>query len=131
MLFQKAEYDWAFGMAKKPFSADHKADLLEGDRDVFGDGSLLIVTTPGHAPGHESLLVNLPKTGWLLLSGDVAHFKDNYDNRRVPAGNVDKDKSVASMQRVADLVAQYHAQFWINHDAVQSAGQRRAPGFYE
>jgi hypothetical protein len=72
-------------------------------------------------------MVNLPKTGWLLLSGDAAHFQDNYDNRRVPAINFDKEKTIASMQHIADLVTRYHAQFWINHDAVQTPAPRRAP----
>ena len=63
---------------------------LDGDLDVFGDGSVTIISTPGHTPGHQSLLVHLPKTGWLiLLSGDAAHFKDNWDNKRVPSMNVD------------------------------------------
>jgi N-acyl homoserine lactone hydrolase len=131
VLIQKAEYDWAFSLEKKPFSAAHPVDLLVGDRDVFGDGSVMIISTPGHTPGHESLMVDLPKTGWLLLSGDVAHFQDNFDNRRVPAGNTDKEKSVASMQHVADLLAKYHAQFWINHDAAQTARTRHAPEYYD
>ena len=131
VLIQKAEYDWAFASAQKPFSATHPVDKLEGGKDVFGDGSVLIVPTPGHTPGHESLLVHLPKAGWVLLSGDAAHFRDNYDNRRVPAMNTDKAETLASMQHIAELLAQYHAQFWINHDAVQAAGIRHAPEFYE
>jgi glyoxylase-like metal-dependent hydrolase (beta-lactamase superfamily II) len=131
VLIQRAEYDWAFASATKPFSAGHPVEKLDGDRDVFGDGNVQIVSTPGHTPGHESLLVHLPKTGWVLLSGDVAHFRDNFDNRRVPSMNTDKDKTVASMQHVADLVGRYHAQFWINHDAKQALGIRHAPEFYE
>jgi N-acyl homoserine lactone hydrolase len=131
VLIQKAEYEWAFAGDKKPFSASHPALQLDGDHDVFGDDSVMIISTPGHTPGHESLMVNLPQTGWLLLSGDVAHFQDNYDNRRVPGLNTDKEKSVSSMQRVAELVAKYHAQFWINHDAAQTARTRHAPEFYD
>ena len=51
---------------------------------VFGDGSVIILSTPGHTPGHQSLLVKLPKTGALILSGDAVHFKSNWDNRRRP-----------------------------------------------
>jgi glyoxylase-like metal-dependent hydrolase (beta-lactamase superfamily II) len=50
---------------------------LEGDYDVFGDGSVMIIATPGHTPGHQSLLVKLPKTGALVLSGEAVHFKSN------------------------------------------------------
>jgi len=104
---------------------------LHGDKDVFGDGSVLIVSTPGHTPGHNSLLVHLPKTGWLLLSGDAVHFKDNWDNRRVPSMNVDAGQTTASMQHIADLLEQYRAQLWINHDAPQTAQIRHAPEYYE
>src|SRR6185312_10089812 len=78
VLIQKAEYDWAFAGPNKPFGAGHKAELLTGDRDVFGDGSVRIISTPGHTPGHQSLMLDLPKTGWLILSGDAAHFRDNF-----------------------------------------------------
>ena len=49
--------------------------------DVFRDGSVTILSTPGHTPGHQSLLVKLPKTGAIVLSGDAVHFKGNWDNR--------------------------------------------------
>ena len=104
---------------------------LEGDKDVFGDGSVTILSTPGHTPGHESLLVHLPKTGWVILSGDAAHFRDNWDNRRVPAGNTDKDQTLASMNRLAAVMEERKAQLWINHDKVQSDSQRHAPEFYD
>ena len=70
-------------------------------------------------------------TGWVILSGDAVHFKDNWDNRRVPANNVDKDQTLASMQRLADVMKQYNAQLWINHDKIQSDQQRHAPEYYE
>jgi len=64
-----------------------------------------LISTPGHTPGHESLLLHLPKTGWLVLSGDAAHFQSNFDDRIVPGANFDQAMSKASMQRIADLVA--------------------------
>jgi N-acyl homoserine lactone hydrolase len=131
VLIQKAEYDWAFARPTPPFAADHKVLKLEGDKDVFGDGSAVILSTPGHTPGHESLLVHLAKTGWVVLSGDVVHFESNWQNRRVPTLNVDKEQSLASMQRIADVLAEHHGQLWINHDKPQSDAQRRAPEYYE
>jgi N-acyl homoserine lactone hydrolase len=104
---------------------------LEGDHDVFGDGSVTIISTPGHTPGHQSLLVKLSKTGALLLSGDAVHFKENWDNRRVPEINSNKEQSRASMQRMADIVAKEKAQLWINHDKAQRDGQKLSPDFYE
>ena len=68
LLMQRTEYDFAFAPSKKPpFSPDRPVEKLEGDRDVFGDGSLVLVATPGHTPGHQSLLVHLKRTGYVLL----------------------------------------------------------------
>ena len=69
---------------RRRFKPEHPVTKLEGDHDVFGDGSVTILATPGHTPGHQSLLVQLPKTGALVLSGDAVHFKSNWDNRGVP-----------------------------------------------
>jgi glyoxylase-like metal-dependent hydrolase (beta-lactamase superfamily II) len=131
VLIQQAEYDWAFAQPTKPFSAEHPAQKLVGDHDVFGDGSVRIISTPGHTPGHQSLMVRLPNTGWVILSGDAAHFRDNFDHRRVPAMNVDAGATVALMERLASLVAENQAQLWINHDAQQAKTIRYAPQFYE
>ena len=130
LLVQKAEYEWPspFGPRFKP---EHPVTKLEGDRDVFGDGSVTIFATPGHTPGHQSLLVKLPNTGALVLSGDAVHFKSNWDNRGVPTANSDKDQTLASMQRIADLLAKEKAQLWINHDKVQRDTLKVAPEFYD
>jgi N-acyl homoserine lactone hydrolase len=131
LLVQKAEYDWPSPFGVGRFKSEHPVTKLAGDHDVFGDGSVMIISTPGHTPGHQSLLVKLPHTGAVLLSGDAVHFKDNWDNRRVPAMNTDKDQTLASMQRMADLMAQYHAELWINHDKVQTDKQKHSPQFYD
>jgi glyoxylase-like metal-dependent hydrolase (beta-lactamase superfamily II) len=98
---------------------------------VFGDGSLTILSTPGHTPGHQSLLVKLPKTGAIVLSGDAVHFKSNWENRRVPVNNFNKDQSVASMQKIADTLDKEKAQLWINHDKALRDSQKMSPEFYE
>src|SRR5262252_7527105 len=120
LLVQQAEYDWPGPNNAPRFKPEHPATKLDGDKDVFGDGSVTILSTPGHTPGHQSLLVKLPKTGTVVLSGDAAHFQANWDNRVVPSMNTDKDKTLASMQRLADLMAKEKAQLWINHDKTQS-----------
>ena len=98
---------------------------------MFSDGSVTILSTPGHTPGHQSLLVKLPETGAVLLSGDMVHLKDNWDAKRVPAINIDKEKSLASMQRMAEVIAQNKAQLWINHDKPQRATMKHAPEYYQ
>src|SRR5262249_31943404 len=66
---------------------ESKAEPLALDKDVFGDGSVMMLYTPGHTPGHHSLLVKLPQSGNVLLSGDLAHFRENYDSNGVPSFN--------------------------------------------
>ncbi|MCP3389236.1 N-acyl homoserine lactonase family protein [Bradyrhizobium sp. CCGB12] len=132
MLYvQKAEYDWPAANNEPRFKSSHPVEQLSGDKDVFGDGSVTILSTPGHTPGHQSLLVKLPKTGAVILSGDAVHFKDNWDNRRVPGMNVNKDQSAASMQKIADTLAREKGQLWINHDKAQRDSQKMSPEFYD
>ena len=131
LLVQKAEYEWPGANGAPRFKPEHPATKLQGDHDVFGDGTITILSTPGHTPGHQSLLVKLPKTGALVLSGDAVHFKSNWENRGVPSGNTDKEQTVASMQRIADLLTKEKAQLWINHDKAQRDTLKMAPEFYE
>lgn len=131
LYVQKAEYDWPGTNNAPRFKPSHPVELLAGDKDVFGDGSVTILSTPGHTPGHQSLLVKLPKTGAVVLSGDAVHFRDNWDNRRVPSMNTDKDQSTASMQKIADTLGKEKAQLWINHDKAQRDSQKMAPEFYD
>jgi len=132
VLIQGAEYDWAMaGPAKPAFGSTQKIEKLAGDRDVFGDATVKIVSTPGHTPGHQSLLVQLPKTGWLLLSGDAVHFQDNWTHKRVPSMNFNRDQTLASLKRIESLLEERKAQLWINHDKPQSLTLRYAPAFYE
>jgi glyoxylase-like metal-dependent hydrolase (beta-lactamase superfamily II) len=131
MIIQKAEWEYGLKLPLKPFGADRKAELIEGDKDLFGDGSVTILSTPGHTPGHQSLLVHLEKTGYVMLSGDAVHFQSNWDNRRVPGFNADKEQSSASMEKIARVLADTHAQLWINHDKPSSDARRHAPEFYD
>lgn len=132
MLYvQKAEYEWPGADNQPRFKPEHPVTKLEGDRDVFGDGSITILSTPGHTPGHQSLLVRLPRTGAIVLSGDAVHFKANWDNRGVPSMNVSKDATLASMQKISDTLAREKAQLWINHDKAQRDGLKMSPEYYE
>jgi glyoxylase-like metal-dependent hydrolase (beta-lactamase superfamily II) len=132
LLMQKAELDWAFADGKSPpFRKDRPIKELAGDFDVFGDGSVTILSTPGHTPGHQSLLVRLPRTGYVVLTGDLAHFKDNWDNDRVPSMNTSADQTHASRAKVVKVLDERKAQLWINHDKPTSVGQKHSPDFYD
>jgi glyoxylase-like metal-dependent hydrolase (beta-lactamase superfamily II) len=132
MLYvQKAEYEWPNPLGVGRFKPEHPVTKLEGDKDLFGDGSVTVIATPGHTPGHQSLLVKLPNTGAIVLSGDAVHFKSNWDNRGVPVGNFNKEQTLASMQKLSDILTKEKAQLWINHDKVQRDSLKLAPAYYD
>jgi glyoxylase-like metal-dependent hydrolase (beta-lactamase superfamily II) len=132
VLIQGAEYEWAMAGQNKPaFAVSQPIQKLTGDHDVFGDGSITILSTPGHTPGHQSLLVRLPKTGALVLSGDAVHMQDNWTHKRVPSMNTSKEQTLASLQRIATVLEERKATLWINHDKPQSDTLRYSPAYYE
>lgn len=94
-----------------------KVEPLWNDKDVFGDGSVTILYTPGHTPGHHSLLVKLAQKGPVILSGDAAHFEENYKNNGVPWFNHDRAQTVASIERIKQLAAHLKATVVLQHDA--------------
>jgi glyoxylase-like metal-dependent hydrolase (beta-lactamase superfamily II) len=131
LVVQKAEYDWVQPFGGPRFKPEQPAIKLEGDRDLFADGSVVFIATPGHSPGHQCLLVRLPKTGALLLSGDAVHTKANWDNHRVPERNFNVPQSLASLDRMAAVLKENQAQLWIGHETSEVTLHRYAPDYYE
>jgi glyoxylase-like metal-dependent hydrolase (beta-lactamase superfamily II) len=93
-----------------------KVEPVVADKDVFGDGSVIMLNTPGHTPGHHSLLVKLAKMGPVILTGDLVHFHENYDHDGVPSFNYDRAESLASIDRVKKIMTQLKAKMVIQHD---------------
>jgi len=93
-----------------------KVDPLTLDKDVFGDGSVVVLRTPGHTPGHSSLLVRLKEKGAVILTGDAAHFHENYDSNGVPTINYDRAETIASLDRIKKIAANLKATVIIQHD---------------
>jgi glyoxylase-like metal-dependent hydrolase (beta-lactamase superfamily II) len=87
-----------------------------GDKDVFGDGTVVMLNMPGHTPGHHSLLVRLKEMGNVLITGDVSHFRENYDGNGVPTFNTDRAASVASLDRFKKIATNLKATVIIQHD---------------
>jgi N-acyl homoserine lactone hydrolase len=104
---------------------------IDGDQDVFGDGSMMLIANPSVTPGDQSLLVKLPKTGSILLSGDFIHFQYHWDHGIVPGNVADKKMGAESIKRVSAIVAQHGAQMWIQHDKPQSESRKFAPNYYD
>jgi N-acyl homoserine lactone hydrolase len=140
LYMQTPEYDAVFGPEPQKFNfiaanfeklRGAPAMKLNGDHDVFGDGAVVIKSTPGHTPGHQSLLVRLPKRGPVLLSGDMVHLLYSWNNRVVPSFNFDVAQSGRSIDAMKEYAARTGAQIWITHDKEQHAAIPKAPAWVE
>jgi hypothetical protein len=93
-----------------------KLEAQSGDKDVFGDGTVVILRTPGHTPGHQALLVRLKEKGPVILTGDAAHFHENYESDGVPGFNYNRAQTIASIDRIKEIEKNLHATVIIQHD---------------
>lgn len=120
--------EWAEITAAKPMagvnvagfthwiSGGGKVEPQASDKDIFGDGTVMILRTPGHTPGHQSLLVRLKEKGPVVLVGDAAHFHENYQNNGVPGFNFDRADTLASLDRLKQIEKNLKATVIIQHD---------------
>ena len=144
ILMQQAEYSWInsgngpndnvnqlMALARKLLGTPKDLQLIDGDTDVFGDGSVTLVSTPGHTPGSQSLLVHFKNSGFIILSGDVVHLEENFERNIVPSLNTNKEESIASMEKVRQMIAMYKATLFINHDKKQTDKLKLLPAFYD
>lgn len=101
--------------------------MLDGDHDVFGDGSVRILSASGHTPGHQVLLVRLKNSGYVLLSGDLFHSHANRLERRMPVFNVSRAETLAAMDRIERIVARLRARVVIQHSVEDFEALPRLP----
>ena len=137
-LVRKVERDRMFSDVPIPRSDPANYNLLKNSKtviidkdewDVFGDGSVVILNTPGHTPGHHSLLVQLKSMGNVLITGDVTHFQENYANNGVPGFNYHRGDTLASLDRFKTAAANLQATVIIQHDARDVGKLPAWPGF--
>ncbi len=140
LLIQRPEYEAAF--AAKDVNPifdptlydkliDSEKTLLDGNHDVFGDGHVVIVSAPGHTPGHQTLFLDLAETGPIVLSGDLYHFEASRRLQAVPEFNTDPEESRRSFARVDAFIKSKNATLWIEHSKQLADSLRKAPGFYQ
>ncbi|WP_066544204.1 MULTISPECIES: N-acyl homoserine lactonase family protein [unclassified Sphingomonas] len=98
-----------------------KAEPISGDKDVFGDGSVVMLNLPGHTPGHHGLLVRLAGGKRFLLTGDLSHFQENYDSDGVPTFNTDRADTLASIHRFKAMAKNLKATVIIQHEPADIA----------
>jgi glyoxylase-like metal-dependent hydrolase (beta-lactamase superfamily II) len=139
-IVQKAERDFMF--ADKPqgiiqpaqYTAlkNAKTTILNNeDLDVFGDGTVVIMSTPGHTQGHQVLFVKLPKRGPVVLAGDLYHYPEERTTGRIPTFEFNAEQSTASRKKIETFIKQNKAELWIEHDIATHATLPKAPAFVE
>jgi glyoxylase-like metal-dependent hydrolase (beta-lactamase superfamily II) len=102
--------------APDSFSKLTNSQILDGDQDVFADGSVMIKYFPGHTAGHQALFLDLKESGPTLLSGDTYHFKQNRTDKVVPQFNYDIPESKESIKEFEEFAAAMNAKVIIQHD---------------
>lgn len=90
--------------------------LITGDHDVYGDGSVVMIATPGHTPGHHSLLVRLHTMGPVLLTGDLYNSAQQFAENSVPPNNSDPAATVSSFVHFRKLAHDLNATVIIQHE---------------
>jgi glyoxylase-like metal-dependent hydrolase (beta-lactamase superfamily II) len=135
-LARQAEYDFMFAAPaaqKQPYAALEHAphiQFITGDHDVFGDGSVVLMSTPGHTPGHQSLYLKLAHTGGVVITGDLYHYPAERKLDRMPA----RERGTGtpqSRQRIEAFLAKTHSRLWISHNIDWYRDAVKAPGWYD
>jgi len=105
--------------------------IHDDDYDVFGDGTVVMKKAPGHTPGHQVLYVQLPKTGGVVLSGDLYHYPEERTLNRLPTFEVNPDQTVATRASIDAFLAKTRAKMWIQHDFTGNAQLKKSPAYYD
>ena len=95
-LIEKVYYD------PHDYDHGHRVRALDGERDVFGDGSVVCVPTVGHTPGHQSLRVRIGSED-VVLAGDACYLRRTLEELHLPTAAYDRDQMLASLRRLRAL----------------------------
>ena len=139
-LVRQADYDAMFapepaGSVRPATYASLKNNptmTVTGDEhDVFGDGSVIVKSAPGHTSGHQVLFVKLKNTGGVLLSGDLYHYPAERTLNKLPTFEVDVKQTESSRQELEAFMSRTGAKLWIQHDLPSHAKLKKAPEYYD
>ena len=140
-IVQKADRDFMFGVIPQgtiidvdSFSKlkDAKTKILNNENfDVFGDGTVVLMSTPGHTPGHQVLAVKLAHRGLVVLAGDLYHYPEERTTGRIPTFEFNAEQSKASRAKIEQFVKDNKAELWIEHDIATHAKLPRSPQYVD
>ena len=136
-IVQEEEYKWVTGDDIRKNNPDNynaikdldKIELINGDHDVFGDGSVVMKFMPGHTPGHQVLYLDLKDHGPLMLSGDLYHFAENREFKRIPLFNYDIAKTRESMDKFEAFAKESGAKVYLQHLKDDFLSMPKAPEY--
>lgn len=142
VLLQRAEYEAGYGpnakqlieaLAPDTYAALNRDRIqpVDGDRDLFGDGTVVLTALPGHTPGHQGLLVHLRTAGPILVAGDIAYCTQDYEDEAVRPANVDLEQSRRSIETAKRLERELGATVWLHHDLHAQRAVYTAPRHYQ
>ena len=141
-IVQKAERDFMFAadhpqgtiidVASFAKLKDAKTRILNNENfDVFGDGTVVLMSAPGHTPGHQVLAVKLAKRGLVVLAGDLYHYPEERTTGRTPSFEFNAEQSKASRAKIEQFVNDNKGELWIEHDIATHAKLPRSPQFVD
>ena len=139
-IVQKAERDYMFADGPQGIIQPATYAALRGantkvlnneDFDVFGDGSVVVMATPGHTPGHQVVAVKLANRGTVVLAGDLYHYPEERTTGRVPTFEADPAQSKVSRARIEKFIEDNDAELWIEHDVATHAALPKAPRYVD
>ena len=108
----------AFVMGDFDDARDFKYLQLNGDFDLFGDGTVVVLDTKGHTQGHQSLMVKLKNTGVVLLAGDAVYTPEN-EAGVIPGITWNTHESMQSIDRLKNLRDVHQGDLWYSHGIEQ------------
>jgi glyoxylase-like metal-dependent hydrolase (beta-lactamase superfamily II) len=139
-LVRKLERDMMFTEPFSPRTEPSNYNLLKNSKtvivtreehDVFGDGTVILKSAPGHSPDHQVLFLKLAKTGPIVLSGDLYHYPEERKLKKIPTTEFNADQTAASRAVVEAFLKKTGAQLWIQHDFTANAKLKKSPQFYD
>jgi N-acyl homoserine lactone hydrolase len=136
-LARRAEFDFMFSAKANPRLARDYASLahanirfVDGDYDVFGDGSVVLKSTPGHTPGHQSLYVHLAHEGGVVIAGDLYHYAEERQLDRMPPRERTTE-TPASRAAIETFLQKTQSKLWIGHSMAFFRDVRKSPAWHD
>lgn len=105
--------------------------LGDEEYDVFGDGALICIDTKGHTPGHQALILNLPNSGMIVLTGDACYTRENLEERIVPGILWNPGLAIKAIDRFKFFQERYKAYIITGHDSDGWEKVKKAPEYYD